>query len=714
MASSARAADQLAVQADAWRASRTFLLPWYASALAAMWCVALGVASTAASPGFAPLVLALVTAGVVWGYVLVRAPIADGSRALASAVPVGVVLVAMQTPAIHSVLFSADVVVDADLVLCVRVLTGLLALSFASAYRPVVLFMFVFGLSALGLVGELNVNVEAMACFLAFVYCSLFFLGYDNLLRRGRLSALTAAGGLRRVVGDQSYAAAAVFVVLALSGYAVGTVLTFGLRSPFAWPIHQLSKTVENAPELFSYAGHRPQLALGVGPIRNERTPVMTVECDRPLLWRSRVYANYTGNGWQEDPSFEGPMPEPGATAHAARGESRFEDGEEEVSYTIVPESAMSGYIPVPAVPERVSSDVAEIRISENGCAYSPQAIPPGSRITGVSRVNTTDPALLRRVERPGRVTSQAYVTAPDSARIRELAQELIRGATTLYDRVAALQRHIEATCVYNLAAPRYDGSKDAVEQFLFERREGTCAEFASALALMCRSVGIPARLAGGYNSGERRGDSGTYAIRSDHAHAWVEVNFDGVGWVTFDPVADRAAGANRLAQVAESTRRLVRGLANWARLRLVTLLFVLPSLWVLLYSSRSARRLLGRRRRRGSGDPRGAAAALYDCLCSAVGSAVGVPRHSSTASGEYWELVRAPLAGISDNVAREAHGLFEALTAHLYGPIPPNGQELRRLSARLAAVVTQLRQAAPPPPVAVRLRRALVRLWGS
>jgi len=261
----------------------------------------------------------------------------------------------------------------------------------------------------------------------------------------------------------------------------------------------------------------------------------------------------------------------------------------------------------------------------------------------------------LRRVERPGRATSQAYVAPPSSTRVRELARELTQGATTVYDRVAALQRHIEATCVYNLAARRYEGGKDVAEQFLFERREGTCAEFASALALMCRSLGIPARVAGGYNSGEQKGDSGTYEIRSDHAHAWVEVNFDGVGWVAFDPVADRVAGTDRLAQAAESARRFLGALANWARVRLIALLFVLPSLWVLLYSSRSARRLLGRRRRRGSGDTRATAATLYDRLCSAVGTAVGVPRHSSTASGEYWELVRAPLAGISDSVAREA-----------------------------------------------------------
>lgn len=328
--------------------------------------------------------------------------------------------------------------------------------------------------------------------------------------------------------------------------------------------------------------------------------------------------------------------------------------------------------------------------------------------------MNTTDPNLLRRVERPGRVTNQSYVNSPDSARIRELARELTRGATTLYDRVMALQRHIEATCVYNLAASRYDGSKDVVEQFLFERREGTCAEFASALALMCRSVGIPARLAGGFNSGERKGDSGTYEIRSDHAHAWVEVNFDGVGWVAFDPVADRVAGTNRLAQVAESTRRLFRGLVNWARLRLITLLFVLPSLWVLLYSSRSARQFVSRRRRRGSGDPRVAAAALYGRLCSAVGSAVGMPRHSSTASGEYWELVCGPLARVSERMAREAQDLFEALTAHLYGPTPPDGRELRRLAARVASLAAELRQAVPPPPASARLKQALVRLWSA
>jgi hypothetical protein len=76
----------------------------------------------------------------------------------------------------------------------------------------------------------------------------------------------------------------------------------------------------------------------------------------------------------------------------------------------------------------------------------------------------------------------------------------------------------------------------DAVEYFLFEQKRGYCEQFSSSLAVMARSLGIPARIATGYVPGEYNPFTGLHEVRASDAHAWVEVYFPGYGWSTFDP----------------------------------------------------------------------------------------------------------------------------------------------------------------------------------
>ena len=76
----------------------------------------------------------------------------------------------------------------------------------------------------------------------------------------------------------------------------------------------------------------------------------------------------------------------------------------------------------------------------------------------------------------------------------------------------------------------------DPIAQFLFERRQGHCEYFASAMAVMLRTVGIPSRLVNGFRGGEFNDLTGSYIVRARDAHSWVEAYFPGSGWITFDP----------------------------------------------------------------------------------------------------------------------------------------------------------------------------------
>jgi len=90
------------------------------------------------------------------------------------------------------------------------------------------------------------------------------------------------------------------------------------------------------------------------------------------------------------------------------------------------------------------------------------------------------------------------------------------------------------------IAAP--PAGQDGVDYFLFDVREGYCDYYASAMAVMARVVGIPARVAAGYSQGEYNPETGAYRVREKNAHAWVEIYFPRYGWVEFEPTASEPA----------------------------------------------------------------------------------------------------------------------------------------------------------------------------
>ncbi|WP_374315791.1 transglutaminaseTgpA domain-containing protein [Microbacterium sp.] len=127
-----------------------------------------------------------------------------------------------------------------------------------------------------------------------------------------------------------------------------------------------------------------------------------------------------------------------------------------------------------------------------------------------------------------------------------DLAARVTAGATNDYDRLIAMQRWFRGgEFRYSLEAPVEDGfdgsGAEAVAQFL-EQREGYCIHFASAFALMARTLHMPSRIVVGYLPGVATSDvvddQTVYTVSSSLLHAWPEIYFDNVGWVPFEPTA--------------------------------------------------------------------------------------------------------------------------------------------------------------------------------
>lgn len=118
-------------------------------------------------------------------------------------------------------------------------------------------------------------------------------------------------------------------------------------------------------------------------------------------------------------------------------------------------------------------------------------------------------------------------------SRVYDMAETATSGATTPFAKAMAIQRYLAANFTYTLDAPEQSTYHDFVSTFLIEGKEGYCTYFASAMTVMCRMVGLPARYVEGYVANPD--EEGLAIVTGKDGHAWTEVYFRGFGWVTFD-----------------------------------------------------------------------------------------------------------------------------------------------------------------------------------
>ena len=124
--------------------------------------------------------------------------------------------------------------------------------------------------------------------------------------------------------------------------------------------------------------------------------------------------------------------------------------------------------------------------------------------------------------------------------RISVLARAVTAGAATPYSKAKAIEDHLQTNYTYNLRIEPPPYNADGVAHFLFTQKEGYSEYFASAMTVMLRSEGIPARLVTGYSLGDQLPELDVYMVTDRHSHAWVEVYFPRYGWIPFEPTPGR------------------------------------------------------------------------------------------------------------------------------------------------------------------------------
>jgi hypothetical protein len=335
---------------------------------------------------------------------------------------------------------------------------------------------------------------------------------------------------------------------------ALTVIITVGILGLTAGLFFMLPRTADAAlrrlvSRRFYLPGFSNQVTLGeIGEIKTTSRPVMHVQfSDGPapanLKWRGATLSDFNGRVWFEPTAYPRWIPAvPKGVFQLADDDQRRRLGRS-VHYRINLNSIDSDALFFAGKPEFVYLRQLSIMARADG-SYRLGHPPPEGFFYEVDGwlSDTGAEEFLGGRER------KQYLSLPMlDPRIPELARNTVRGLDNDADRAVAVARYLRGAYGYTLELPSRKVA-DPLAYFLFTRRKGHCEYFASAMAVMLRTLGIPARLVTGFQSGVFNPLTELYLIRASDAHSWVEAWLPGRGWTTFDPTPpDPAPGANAL-----------------------------------------------------------------------------------------------------------------------------------------------------------------------
>ena len=235
------------------------------------------------------------------------------------------------------------------------------------------------------------------------------------------------------------------------------------------------------------------------------------------------------------------------------------------VGYQMRAQRPNLGFVPLLSSPLSIvvrGTDQTSVRARSDG-SVDVNVTGLGQGFIALSRVAQTPdngfggdgPPRRRVAPRPGAPRLSAAERAANlklpatlAPRVKQLALATVKGApsdASSYARALLLARETQRDSIYTLRPPPIPAGREAADFFLFESRRGFCTYYAGALAVLCRSAGIPARVVSGFAAPDSN-DTGEIVLRDANAHAWTEIWVENWGWATVDatPAADRGDNA--------------------------------------------------------------------------------------------------------------------------------------------------------------------------
>ncbi|MBZ5536958.1 MAG: transglutaminaseTgpA domain-containing protein [Acidobacteriia bacterium] len=352
-------------------------------------------------------------------------------------------------------------------------------------------------------------------------------------LKEGSNHSGAANMGTRRLYG----ALAAASATLSIGIVATAVFFFFALPRVGAGFFSRLNAPVQ------SLTGFSTSVQFGaVGSLKRNMTIVMRVQVEgdprqfEGVKWRGIALNGFMGNSWRRTFQIDsGRLPRDAGGNYQVLPE-QIPPPHRLVRYRVLLEP-ISSEVMFAAARARAIQTQAQVRV-DKGDSFT-TTYHPYSRIRYdvVSDIGSPPASTLRNTgtEYPPEFV-QDYLDLPAvDTRISELAMKITRADTNSYDRARSVERYLRENFGYTLDLPAVQ-EQDPIAQFLFETRRGHCEYFATSMAILLRTLGIPSRVINGFQTGEYNAVGKDFIVRQADAHSWVEVFFPGYGWVAFDP----------------------------------------------------------------------------------------------------------------------------------------------------------------------------------
>jgi protein-glutamine gamma-glutamyltransferase len=408
------------------------------------------------------------------------------------------------------------------------------------------LHLYAISLVALLASGSLTTDLWFFPIFSVYLLAGVWTLLLFQLTKHSEISGdVGMAMPIRQVSHEGSYRVSPGFFWMA-NGLACGafliTVMIFFTIPRVSAGIYQ-----KGFGENIRTSGFSDTVNLGaIGSIKRDPSVVMRVELPRsqlsdvrPLYLRGVSFDRYDGKVWTNQLSYRRSLIEESPGTFAFRGRravTRAPLGETMQQKILLEPLDTPVLFAAPFI-ERVSGTFPSLFFDASGAVYLP--FPSSSRIeyTVVSHSNAVVPADLgsEPSRYPESVVRQYLQLPLQSDRINILAEDVTQRQRNAYEKATAIHTYLTSNYRYSLDAPLAEQAHP-LEEFLFSRKTGYCEHYATAMVIMLRTVGIPARLVTGFLATEWNEYGNYYVVRQQDAHAWVEVYLPHSGWIRMDP----------------------------------------------------------------------------------------------------------------------------------------------------------------------------------
>ncbi len=271
---------------------------------------------------------------------------------------------------------------------------------------------------------------------------------------------------------------------------------------------------------------------------------VMRVRSQVEGFWRVLAFDRYTGQGWELSRNKDTrTVKRPGWSYQFYLPQIFNLSRKKEVVQTYTMVTELPNLIPAMSQPRELYFPTQEVAIDAEGGLRSPVGLREGLTYTVISDVPYRNRSLLQKAAIEAVPDGNLYLQIPQktSEKIRKRTEELLATSpqpiTAPYEKALFLAQALKQRYAIQTDIPALTKDQDLVEAFLFRFKGGYPDHFSSALTVMLRSIGVPARLVAGFAPGQFNPFTGLYEVKNTDAYAMTEVYFPNYGWFAFDPI---------------------------------------------------------------------------------------------------------------------------------------------------------------------------------